>query len=306
MRETRTASFFVAPPTDFKVTELYDTMNDKDIRETLLEGERLDEVNEHITLIQKSDGLTFGTDAYLLAAFIRPRGRARAVELGAGTGIISLLLASRKKFADCVAVELQTEFATLTERNVALNHLSSVISVENLDVRALSPARLGYEADIVFTNPPYMKTSSGKANQSSMKNIARHETAGDIGDFCRTASRLLKHGGYFYCVYRPDRLSDLFRALSESSLEPKRMTFVAADNETPPSMVLLECIKGGASGLNVTPPLILYRETADRSAKREMTEDALRVYETCALYPTQKKKAEGSPSAHHRKGEPST
>ena len=34
--------------------------------------ERLDRVNEHITLIQKKDGLTFGSDAYLLAAFVRP------------------------------------------------------------------------------------------------------------------------------------------------------------------------------------------------------------------------------------------
>ena len=33
--------------------------------------ERLDRVNENITLIQKKDGLTFGTDAFLLAAFIK-------------------------------------------------------------------------------------------------------------------------------------------------------------------------------------------------------------------------------------------
>ena len=271
-------------------------MNEQDIHCTLLPGERLDEVNEHITLIQKNDGLTFGTDAYLLAAFIRRKGNARAVELGAGTGIISLLLTTKEKVAHCVAVEIQPEFASLTERNVALNGLTDKISVESLDVRELTPTRLGYEADIVFSNPPYMKTSSGKANQSTMKNIARHETAGDIGDFCRSAARLLKHGGYFYCVYRPDRLSDLFRALAESSLEPKRMTFVSADNATPPSMVLLECIKGGATGLNVTPPLILYRDRANGASPRQMTDEALRVYDTCTLYPTQKKKAEEKPS----------
>ena len=36
----------------------------------LFEGERLDIVNENIRLIQKKNGLTFGTDAYLLAAFM--------------------------------------------------------------------------------------------------------------------------------------------------------------------------------------------------------------------------------------------
>ena len=57
----------------------------------LEDGERLDAVNERITLIQKKDGLTFGTDAFLLASFIKPRKSGRALELGAGTGIISLL-----------------------------------------------------------------------------------------------------------------------------------------------------------------------------------------------------------------------
>ena len=58
----------------------------------LLPDERLDEVNEQLRLIQKRQGLTFGTDAYLLAAFIRPQPRAKAIELGSGSGIISLLL----------------------------------------------------------------------------------------------------------------------------------------------------------------------------------------------------------------------
>ena len=59
-------------------------------------GERLGAVNERITLIQKKDGLTFGTDAFLLASFIKPRKSGRALELGAGTGIISLLIASAR------------------------------------------------------------------------------------------------------------------------------------------------------------------------------------------------------------------
>ena len=59
----------------------------------VLSDERLDYVNEKITLIQKKNGLTFGTDAFLLAAYIKENKRARAAELGTGTGIISLLCA---------------------------------------------------------------------------------------------------------------------------------------------------------------------------------------------------------------------
>ena len=62
------------------------------------EGERLDYVNEDIRLIQSTKGLTFGTDAYMLAAFIRSEGKnSVAAELGSGTGIISLLCAAKDK-----------------------------------------------------------------------------------------------------------------------------------------------------------------------------------------------------------------
>ena len=56
----------------------------------LRDDERKDKVNEKITLLQKKDGLTFGTDAFLLAAYTEQRRSGVAAELGAGTGIISL------------------------------------------------------------------------------------------------------------------------------------------------------------------------------------------------------------------------
>lgn len=267
----------------------------------VLAGERLDEVNEDITLIQKKDGLTFGTDAYLLAAFIRPMRRAKAVELGAGTGIISLLIAARNKIKETVAVELQPEYAELCRRNTDLNGFSDRIQVLCADVRDLTPITVGYEADLVYSNPPYMRTDSGLPNENRGKNIARHETAGGIAEFCLAAAKLLKHGGIFACVYRPDRLPEFMSGLDRAGLEPKRMTFVCADAKTAPSMVLIESRKGGGKGLNVTAPLILNQERHG-SAPAEMTDEARAVYDTCALYPVQgtgRKNAERDKTKEH-------
>lgn len=261
-----------------------------DTENTLRDGERLDEVNENISLIQKKDGLTFGTDAYLLAAFIKPMKNARAVELGAGTGIISFLLVSRKKVSHVTAVELQSEYAELSWRNAVRNNLENAVTVLEKDVRDLTVKDIGQEVELVFSNPPYMRTDTGSANRALTKNTARHETAGGIDDFCLAASRLLKHGGTFCCVYRPDRLADLFRALSAAKLEPKRLSFVAADTETAPSMVLVEARKGGATGLTITPTLLLHRNPLPdepRDQKREMTPEAAAVYDTCVFYPMQ-------------------
>ena len=245
----------------------------------LHDGERLDKVNEQLTIIQKKDGLTFGTDAFMLASFIKPMPRGRAVELGAGTGIISLLLGARERFASITALEIQKDFALLASRNTELNQMEQRLRVICCDATKASAADIGGEVDVVFSNPPYMTTDSGKRNESDYKYIARHEVCGDINDFCAAAFRMLKHGGKFYAVWRPDRLTDIIVAMRNNRLEPKIMTFVHADSESIPSIVLISATKGGASGMKLTEPLLLY-DGKDRS---KMSQRAQKIYDTMSF-----------------------
>lgn len=257
----------------------------------LTADERLDKVNEDLTIIQKKNGLTFGTDAYLLAAFMKEQKYASAVELGAGTGIISLLSASKGRFSHITAVEIQEEFSELCERNARLNSLSGVLTTLHRDIRELTTEAIGGEADVVFSNPPYMKRESGAKNEHEIKYIARHEVCGTIGDFCASAKRLLKHGGKFYCVYRPDRLSELLVSMTENKIEPKRITLVSADTHTPPSIALVMGIKGGAPSMTLTRNLYLYESANDRhSPSRRMSADAEKIYETMSFRDFEKEK----------------
>jgi len=254
-----------------------------ELSEYVKEDERVDRVNEALTLLSKVDGLTLGTDSYLLAAWVRPVGRGRAAELGAGTGIVSLLCAARGRFAHIDALEIQEDFADMARRNVAGNGLDERITVHTCDVRKVRADTLGYEVDAVFANPPYRKQSDGKQNLSDRQAIARHEVYGTVADFCAAAGRLLKHGGQFYCVFCPERLSELMAALRENRLEPKRMVFVHADERSEPSSVLICAKKGGAVGLRVLPPLLLH-ESKDRGAKkRALTLRVQRIYETMRI-----------------------
>jgi len=227
--------------------------------------ERCDFVNDDLRLIQDMEGLTFGTDALLLAGYVNGKFK-RGVEFGSGSGIISMLLLTREKVEKVTALEVQEHYADLTRRNAELNGLTDRMECLCTDVREYIPST---EAELVFTNPPYMKTDSGKKNLAEKKNIARHEVNGDIYDFCRSARRMLKFGGNFVAVYRPDRLIDLIDAMRSSKIEPKRMTLVHADTDSEPSMALIEGKAGGRSGLLLTKPLIIYRD----SSHKEYTDD---------------------------------
>ncbi len=232
----------------------------------LKDNERIDYVNDALSLIQKTDGLTFGTDALLLAGYISGKYNLGA-ELGGGSGIISMLLLTRDKLKSCTAIEVQEEYAELIRRNAELNGLSERLLSVAGDIRDFKPE---CEFELVYTNPPYMKSNSGRANALSAKNIARHEVFGDIYDFMREGARLLKFGGILAAVYRPDRLSDIISAMRENRLEPKRMTLVYADTVSEPSMLLIEAKKGAASGMLVTSPLIIYEDTSHKGYSADM------------------------------------
>lgn len=232
--------------------------------------ERIDIVNENLKLIQRSEGLNFGTDALLLAAYIDPsRTYGRGMEYGSGTGIVSLLALSRGKIGTVTALEVQGEYAELTARNAQLNGMAQRLFALHTDLReySLAPNEC---ADIIFTNPPYMRCDTGRANAEEEKNAARHEMHGTVYAFLEGARRHLRFGGAFVAVYRTDRLTDLMDAMRKNKIEPKRMTFVHADAASKPSMVLVEGRAGGGEGLVVTAPLILYRDNSHTEYSEDM------------------------------------
>ncbi len=230
--------------------------------------EELHSVNEGLRLIQKKNGLKYGTDALLLAAFIGRHGEgATAIELGSGTGIISLLCLARNQIGSVTALEVQPEYAALTERNAKENGLETRLRAVCSDLRDYPGNE---QADLIFTNPPYMKANCGKQNRFEEKYIARHEAKGTIEDFCTCGASMLKYGGKFYVVYRPDRMADLICAMRNARLEPKRILFVSQTADHAPCLVLIEGKKGAASGAVVPKSFILMN--ADGSETNEMKE----------------------------------
>ena len=120
-----------------------------------------------------------------------------------------------------------------------------------------------------------MRMGSGKTSDSAARGIARHEFCGGISEFCSAASRILKFGGFFYVVYRPERACDLISAMRDSGIEPKEMLFIYPDRYSPPSVLLVKGKKGASSGIYTAPPFFIYE---DKEHSTE-TEDYKYVYE---------------------------
>lgn|GEM_PF-91820 len=245
--------------------------------EFLLDGERLVPVGDLVRVIDNGHGLAWGTDAYLLSAFVR-RHR-RACELGSGCGVISFLVATHNKCDTLVSIELNPDAADRTRRGAGVNGLDGRVSVIERDIRTVkyTDEDIGRRFDCVISNPPYI-AHEGLKNCDKTADDARHENNGGIEDFCAAAARLLNHRGSFYVVFRPERMTDLFCALRKNRLEPKRAVLVYPDAGSKPSLFLCEAVLGAAPGLDFCPPLLFYK---NKTAPREMTERMAEIYRDC-------------------------
>ena len=239
-------------------------------------------INENITLYQNEGSLAYGTDAYLLSAYMRRQTKERACEFGAGSGVISLLAAARGNFSHITALEIQPNIAEIAAHNVEINGFSEKIDVVCRDIRE-KDASMNGAFGVVFSNPPYMTATSGKLGKNDADSASRHELNGGIDDFAEAASRLLKYGGLFYAVYRPDRLAELLCACKLHGLEPKRMTLVYPTENHVPCLVLLEAKKNGAPGIFVTKPLMIY-QSGKPQTNENYTDDMKYIYENGAFH----------------------
>lgn len=240
-------------------------------------GYILDNVNCDIVLQQEKNGLKYGTDAYLLHAFMPKSSKASVCEGGCGSGIISLLLLKNGKCLNTLCIDVQDSSCEIAKNNALANGLGDRMTVICTDVLDYKPER---EFDAFVCNPPYMKENSGKANAYTEKYIARHETTADIGGFAACAYRTIKDGAGAYFVYRPDRCADIIYALKQNRLEPKVLTFVHATVEHEPCLMLIKAKKNAQSGMIVTKPLIIY----DDKTGGEYSRDMKYIYEN-AMFP---------------------
>lgn len=197
-----------------------------------------------------------GTDAFLLGAFPKLRRGALVCDLGAGTGLIGLLLLAREPSLRLHNVELQEEPLRLAERTAAANGFA--VEQHLGDLRTMPDLPETGRFDLVVSNPPYFAAGAGPACGEDTLRLARSEAGCTIFDVCRRASRLLRWGGAFAAVYRPERLCDLLEAMRQNGMEPKRLRLVQHTISSPPSLVLAEGRRGGKPGLTVESPLVLH------------------------------------------------
>ena len=237
-----------------------------------------------LMLLQHKDCYKLDTASVLLAwfasSFVRMGKPCEMLELGSGTGGVSLLASARCKNAHIDGVEINELAYKVFCENIKLNNLADRIYAYNCDLRDL-PASIKNKAyDVVFMNPPFYDGTKGSVTDASAKSAhekaARFADSGVLEDFVRVQSlRTRTSGGYAVMCISPDRVPEVFSLYSKYKITPVRLLTVHANASKDAFLALIAGKKGAPNAeFKALAPLFINEEGSSA-----LTARATHIYE---------------------------
>lgn len=202
-----------------------------------------------VRLLQPRRGYRVAIDPVLLAAAVEARAGERVLDLGCGTGAVSLCLAARLPDVAIVGLELQPEFAELAERSAALSGFGGRIRIVRHDIAAPPPSGLGL-FDHVATNPPFLAAAAADLPPDRGKALATVESSATLARWLEFALAMLKPAGTLTLIHREDRLDEILAPIGRLDITVKRLSDAGR--------VLIRARRGTAARRE-SPALVVHR-----------------------------------------------
>ncbi|XNM52308.1 tRNA(1)(Val) (adenine(37)-N(6))-methyltransferase TrmN [Escherichia coli] len=175
-----------------------------------------------------------GTDGILLGAWAPVAGVKRCLDIGAGSGLLALMLAQRTDDSVMIdAVELESEAAAQAQENsTSPRGQSGLTSIRRIFCSGSQTVRY----DLIISNPPYYQQESCATPQREQ---ARYTTTLDHPSLLTCAAECITEEGFF-CVVLPEQIGNGFTELALSMGWHLRLRTDVAENEARlPHRVLL-------------------------------------------------------------------
>jgi tRNA1Val (adenine37-N6)-methyltransferase len=150
---------------------------------------------KEFSIIQDRSAMKVGTDAMLLGSFIEPNQKGNCLEIGTGTGVISLMIAQRSSELKITALDIDSE--SIEEANQNFNNSPWKDRVEGVlgDFLEYSTSQ---KYDLIVSNPPYFE--NGLLNESKRKASSRHEASLPLVNLFEKSKELLTKKGEFVLI----------------------------------------------------------------------------------------------------------
>lgn len=150
---------------------------------------------KHFEVNQTNSAMKIGTDSMVFGSLIDVEGKSNALDIGTGTGVLSLMTAQRNHQLMITAIEIEANAFEEAKMNFKTSKFHSQLTALNIDFLEYFPET---KFDLVFSNPPYFENASKSLNQE--KNLARHDDSLPLEVLFEKVANHLTEDGFFWVI----------------------------------------------------------------------------------------------------------
>jgi tRNA1Val (adenine37-N6)-methyltransferase len=172
-------------------------------------------------IVQSRSAMRVGTDAVLLAAWVRFDSCTHVLDVGTGTGVIALICAQRCPTALIEAIEIDQGSAEDARDNFERSPWSNRLKIHLGDFLKIATSE---KFDLIISNPPYFTHSLRAADP--IRNAARHDDFLPSDAFMKHSRGLLKPNGRVALIFPKSELERWVIDGAVVGLNPVRITHV--------------------------------------------------------------------------------
>lgn len=181
------------------------------------------------------------TDGCIFGALIREVTDGNILDIGTGTGLLSLMLAQRTG-AQIDAIEINSSVADQAARNVSNSPWKDRIKVETVDLNNFHPSAT---YDQIVCNPPFFKNNYKGSSQ--LRNSAIHNDQLSMETLAKKSFDYLKPNGNLWVMYPEYEMAQFTEHAQKLGFEIGSKTEVLNKEESEVFRVVTEFVKGKTS-----------------------------------------------------------
>jgi tRNA1Val (adenine37-N6)-methyltransferase len=204
-------------------------------------------------MYQPENGYRFTSDSIFLAEFVTSKPEINTLEIGAGCGVISVILAKHKNFKNITAVEIQEIMYSCLIKNIEENNCDKNIKAVHDDINLYKP-NAKYKS--IICNPPYRRVADGRVSEDETNKIAKFEINLSVYKVFRFCNSWLENKGSLFLSYPAGNISDLIKYGQQFGLAAKRIQLIHGKIDAQAKTVLIEFKKNVEEGAVFEPPII--------------------------------------------------
>ncbi len=150
---------------------------------------------KHFEVNQTNSAMKIGTDSMVFGSLIDVEGKSNALDIGTGTGVLSLMTAQRNRQLKITAIEIEANAFQEARLNFKTSKFDSQLEALHVDFLDYHPET---KFDLIFSNPPYFENASKSLNQE--KNLARHDDSLPLEVLFEKVANHLTEDGLFWVI----------------------------------------------------------------------------------------------------------